>query len=717
MPNHNYMLADWLGILVSFSLFPVLAVVPGYAFGWLLDILRFRNRTLWFRLTLSIPLSIALGPILSYLTSRLFSLEAAEVGYGVLCVYVLFLAIRGWNSRPHPLLPFSKPQRMIVGVALIWLIVAILMLADIQIRDRLYYPVIAFDYAVRSAFVSALHTYGVPAQDPFYFPGHAVGLRYHYLWLIQCAIVQRLGHRMVGSVIEARHALIGGTLWCGLGMLCLVPLYLRLFSPLGRDRLLRRTLIGIGLMGVTGLDLLPALLKMRLYFTGTIRGVSPSVEWWNEQVDGWLYTMLWEPHYVCSLIACLTAFLILWDAPNDARKGRWIVSSTVAGFALATSVGAGIYIAFVFAVFLGVWICITFFQKWRMPSSHVPETVHLLVAGAVTVLAAVPYLLELRGRPGSGGSGGGGMPVVFTVRAFDGIVDFSRLFEHTWQLYLTRAILLPLNYFMELGFFFAVGWIVWKHFRQERKSPTRQEWAAFAMAGVSVTICTFFKSSLIANNDLGWRGFLPAQFILLLWAADLLRGKDAQSDERIAPPLVLRKRPWIAALVIVGAAGTICDMAILRTYPLLADRGTLPKIGWMSEDDQLGRRTYASREAYQWLDAHTIPQSVIQQNPNPIYQDTFYGMYGNRQTVAEDLSCTAGFTTDTSGCQPITDRLTKLFASGARSETFESSCADLPIDTVVAKDTDAAWGDPASWVWSREPIFSNRYFRLFSCKK
>ena len=716
MPNQNYMLRDWLAILAGFSLFSLVTLVPGYAFGWLLDILRFRQRTLWFRLTLSVPLSIALGPILSYLLGRWLSLEAVEAVYGVLCLYVLFLAVRGWKSRPHPLAPFSKAHGKVLGVALIWLILAVLMLADIQIHARLYYPVIAFDYALRTAFVSAIGTFGVPAQNPFYFPGHPVGLRYHYLWLIQCALVERLG----GPVADPRHALIGGTMWCGIGMLCLVPLYLRLFSPVGADGLYRRTLIGLGLMGITGLDILPTLLKVRLYFAGIIQGVSPSVEWWNEQVDGWLYTMLWEPHYTCSLIACLTAFLILWDAPEERRRGRWMISSGVAGLALATAVGAGIYVAFVFAIFLVLWTCLALINKWRSASSSTPEALPLVVAGVVAAVASFPYLFELRGPAGAGGTGSGGsgagvMPIHFTVRAFE-MIDWDKVFDHSWQVLLMRAALLPLNYFLELGFFFAVACLVWKRFRANKTAPTRQEWASFAMVGTSVAICTFMKSSLIANNDLGWRGFLPAQFILLLWAADLLGG-GARANELIAPPIVLRERPFLAALLILGAAGTVYDLAILRFYPLWADQGKLPKISWMSDDDQLGRRTYAGREAYQWLKSRTSSHGIIQQNPDPVYQDTLYGLYANRQTIAEDRNCFAAFTADSSQCGPIVNRLTGLFASNASSQTFQDACENLPIDVVVAKDTDAAWGDRASWIWSRKPIFSNDFFRLFPCNR
>jgi len=712
MPNQNYMLADWFAILASFSLFSLAAFVPGYAFGWLLDIVRFRQRTLWFRLTLSIPLSIAIGPILSYLVGQWLSLRAVEAVYGVLCLYVLFLAARGLKSSSHPLLPLSKAHLKVLGVALIWLIIALLMLADIQIRGRLYYPVIAFDYAVRTAFVSAIGTFGVPAQNPFYFPGHPVGLRYHYLWLIQCALVERLG----SPLVDPRHALIGGTMWCGIGMLCLVPLYLRLFSPLGAAGLYRRTLAGLCLMGITGLDVLPALLKLRLHFTGIIQGVSPSVEWWNEQVDGWLYTLLWEPHYVCSLIACLTAFLILWDAPEERSRGRRMISSAAAGLALATAVGAGIYVAFVFAVFLALWTLLVLLNKRRGATFGASEIAPLIVAGAVAVLASLPFLLGLRVPASSEGTGSGGLPIRFTIRAFE-LIDWNRVFDRPWQVLLANAALLPLNYFLELGFFSAVGWLVWKRSRAQKRAPTRQEWAAFAMAGSSIAICTFMKSTLIANNDLGWRGFLPAQFILLLWAADLLGGNAAAAGGPIAPSIVLRERPFMAALLLLGAAGTIYDLAILRFYPVWADQGMLPKIAWMSSDGQLGKRTYAGREAYQWLRSQTTPRSIIQQNPDPPYQDTLYGLYANRQTIAEDRSCGSGFGGDSSACEPIVKRLTGLFATGASLQTFRNACENLPIAVVVAKDTDTAWSDRASWVWAQEPIFSNDFFRLFPCKR
>src|SRR5438309_12096557 len=88
------------------------------------------------------------------------------------------------------------------------------------------------------------------------------------------------------------------------------------------------------------------------------------------------------------------------------------------------------------------------------------------------------------------------------------------------RLYLARFLLLPMNYFLELGFFFVAG-IAYLYNLVKRRAPSRAELALVLLAAVSIFLCTFFRSGVITNNDLGWRGFLPAQFALLLWAGDL----------------------------------------------------------------------------------------------------------------------------------------------------------------------------------------------------
>ena len=101
------------------------------------------------------------------------------------------------------------------------------------------------------------------------------------------------------------------------------------------------------------------------------------------------------------------------------------------------------------------------------------------------MFTSLPFLKNLRG-PGSGG------PLLqLTIRSFDP-VQFLHL-SRPWMVVLANAVLLPANYFLELGFFFAVGLMVWKIFRADRRSPTRQELAAFTLAGTSIVVCTFLK--------------------------------------------------------------------------------------------------------------------------------------------------------------------------------------------------------------------------------
>jgi hypothetical protein len=56
-----------------------------------------------------------------------------------------------------------------------------------------------------------------------------------------------------------------------------------------------------------------------------------------------------------------------------------------------------------------------------------------------------------------------------------------------------------------------------------------------------------------------------------------------------------------------------------------------------------------------------------------------------------------------------------LFESRSTVDELDAVCATLPIDFVVAKDTDAVWGSLDNWVWHRRPLFGNRFVRIFQC--
>ena len=701
---HNFTLADIAASIAAVCLLPLFVLIPGYAVAWLLNLFEFRRRTWLFRAALSVPLSIAITPIVSYLAGWYLSMTAVWVLYAVSWAYAAVVVIRGAIrgavlNRSHESAPRSPAGawRMAVVVISIWGVLALFSLVDLQLGGRLYYSTTAFDYSVRTQFIHAVSSTGIPPANPFFFPGRAEPLRYHYFWMILCSMVDVAG----GAFVGPRHAWIGGAIWCGAGFLALVALYFRLVAYRGPETFRRRTLVGILLLGVTGLDLLPNAFYWATYSMGITGMIPASLEWWNEQVDGFTFTALWEAHYLSALIACLTAFLLLSEAPRHTGARRWKYSA-VAGIALASSVGASVYIAFVFGAFLLLWTAVAVAKKWRA------ETAALLVAGALSVVLALPYLASMTGGAGSdGGLGGGGFPIAFRVRRFFpvDIVLASQGRDQTWRLALVNGATLPLNYLFELGFFLAAGVLWWRRRRARHEPLSRADLAIALMIATSVAICSCLCSTPTGNNDLGWRGFLVAQFGLLLWSVDVL------TDRRYKRSLVL------AVMIALGAAGTVCDVLLFRLYPLLADRGVLPELGWMSQDRKLGERNYALREAYEWTGRHTPAGSIVQFSPHAVFQDTPGFLYSNRQIAEAGQLCLAAFGGDASLCPPMAAAADLLFPEpGQPVPESSAACEKLGADILIAKDTDFVWSMRDSWVWREKPLYANRMVRVFGCR-
>src|SRR5437879_5042237 len=190
---HNFTVTDTAATLFAFLLFSLFLFVPGYAIGWLLDLFSFRRRTLPFRLTLCIPLSISVCPIVIYFLERFGSPAAVWVVYGMAWVYSAVLLV-SWLRTPHirrdPGDNFWHWAAFfaIIGV---WITLAVASLIDLQLGNRLYNSVIALDYSVRAAFIDSITRTGIPPQNPFFTPGSPVLLRYHYFWLLGCSLVDR----------------------------------------------------------------------------------------------------------------------------------------------------------------------------------------------------------------------------------------------------------------------------------------------------------------------------------------------------------------------------------------------------------------------------------------------------------------------------------------------------------------------------------------------
>jgi hypothetical protein len=142
----------------------------------LTNVFEFRTRLLPFRLAASVPVSLAIGPILGYTVGRWFGLTAVWLVYaGLGAAAVSSGALR---RKARPLAGFDlRTLGPFAALIALWMAVAFLSLADLPIGRRLYFSIIDFDYSVRIAFTHSIGAFGLPARNPFFFPGHAAALR------------------------------------------------------------------------------------------------------------------------------------------------------------------------------------------------------------------------------------------------------------------------------------------------------------------------------------------------------------------------------------------------------------------------------------------------------------------------------------------------------------------------------------------------------------
>lgn len=692
----NFTAIDVVGTVEASLLLSLVLFLPGYTIGWLSNAFDFRKRRFAMQAVLSTPLAVAILPILTYLLGRyprvLWTLFAAS-WFGF--IFLLFqIGRRSGRIRLHGV---PRPVRIGIAFALAWAILAIASLADLQFHGRLYFSTAAYDNSTRAAFTAAASR-SIPAANPFFATSPPTPLRYHYFWMMLCSLVTKLGN------LNPRHALYGGTVWAGIALMSLIVISLRFFDR-GRERIERKAVIACSLLLVTGLDILPTVYRYLCW-----RLVEPDMEWWNEQITSWVDALIWTPHHIMSVVACMVGFLILLQ-PFSTRSQR-VVAILVAGLAFGSSAGLSTLVSFTFALFVLLWLPLAAQRKdWD-------EVVGLLAAGAIGLVVALPYLRTL---VGSSGAGNGGLFITVQVRDFDFAIRIIASILHTTYHRvpfpnLTRLLLLPLNYFLELGFFFLVGILRIRSIRAGSTSMTRSEEAGWVIVATSFLVGSFLRSTTMSSNDLGWRCFLQAQLMLLLWAALMIH--DWWSGE--GPGLGRRKlmAGFAGILLALGLIGTVYQVAMLRAYPILADAGKVDSrnYSWLDQDGQLGERNFALRSVYDSLEATLPRDAIVQYNPNAS-EFIPHQLYSEHSAAMGLQLCGVVFGGNVSRCEGRMDSLAPLFntPSAVESDELDQICRKYNIEIMLVDDRDGAWIDRESWVWTRTPLVANRHVRAFAC--
>jgi len=694
----NFTALDVAGSIEAALLLTLFLFIPGYVIGWISNAFEFRARRLATQILLSSPLAVAIVPLFTYFAGRFPKVLWVLFASSWLVFFVLATrTVQRWRDSGA-----AVPKAAWIGIAFtaVWAATAIGTLVDLQFGKILYFSSTAYDYSTRTAFTAAA-VRAIPPYNPFFASNPPIALRYHYFWMLICSLPVRLGH------MEPQQAMYGATIWAGIVLMSLIAISLKFFMGV-RERLERKVTIACALLLVTGLDILPT-----LYIYLHSHQVNADMEWWtDEQITSWIDSLLWVPHHVMSLVACMVGLLVLRQPA--ATKRRRAVAIVIAGLAFASAAGLSILVAFTFAVFAGLWLIVAAQRKWW------DDVKGLLAAGGVAFVAAFPYLYTLMG-PGLDGSARGGRFFALSVRSFSfgTWVLYSNLHlfpQSMLDLDLILLALLPVSYFLELGFFFLVGVQRITQVRRRVLPISRDEETALFLVAISFLIGSFVRSTTIASNDLGWRCFLPAQLILLLWAAVLIDEWWSKggfgAEKKILVPV------FAAVLLIIGVLGTTYQVAMLRMYPILHDEGKVRSdtLVWLERDHEVGQRTYALRSAYNTLRATLPVDAIVQYNPNA--NDFIpHELYSGRSAAMGLPHCGANFGGADSQCEGRVQSVAPLFdkPSQSASADLDSVCRQYGIDVMLVDDSDPVWKQSDSWAWSRKPLLANNHVRVFTC--
>ena len=300
-------------------------------------------------------------------------------------------------------------------------------------------------------------------------------------------------------------------------------------------------MIGITLIAVTGLDIVPT-----VYEFFRAHRITADMEWWDPvQITSWTDALIWVPHHVMALVACLIGFLALWNVrmvgenpyPKQTRR---LPSGIFAAFAFAAAAGLSVYVTFAFAIFLLIW-------GFRLLAKRVYQDSFLYLGTACcTILFSIPYLHDLLAHPATGtavgamatgavaaGAAAAGAGATATGISGGPFALGLRVLPNflSTPVFLQERAILPSSIAGSVRGGHCLHPGIWS-VRCDRlgsilagpeKTKSRlgeAEIASWFMLAVGMFVITFARSAVITSNDLAFRSAMIVQFVLLLWAAE-----------------------------------------------------------------------------------------------------------------------------------------------------------------------------------------------------
>jgi hypothetical protein len=295
----------------------------------------------------------------------------------------------------------------------------------------------------------------------------------------------------------------------------------------------------------------------------------------------------------------------------------------------------------------------------------------------------------------------------------------QNLIQSKFLLNLIHFIFLPINYFLELGFFILAALL---YFQSSYKDLKARQYMRIdlLLLFTSLFICSFLKSTIIPNNDLGWRGILPAQFILLIWSANALPRILSQVSGKLTNSLsfTISKSVQFALLLtfFIGLSSSLFDLLHLRFFFVMFDKQVwLTSQGGVYPPRDFGGEVFSLRQTYQFINDRYPNDIKIQNNPTVPDIDLPQGLYANRQSVVAGPGATT-YGVPANEYHAFADLISPIFLDPTiPSETVKSICTNDLIDIILVIKNDPVWSDPHSWIWLQQPIFETSHTRVFRC--
>jgi hypothetical protein len=286
-----------------------------------------------------------------------------------------------------------------------------------------------------------------------------------------------------------------------------------------------------------------------------------------------------------------------------------------------------------------------------------------------------------------------------------------------------RLLLLLPGLAMELGLYGAVLVLLMMARRRHApvpRDPARDTALFFTLCGLGLTM--FLSSSVITNNDFGYRAVMLPQFFLLLLTADVL-GSWWTPGETPAVAVTPARRRLLYSLGALGTAGSIYGAFLLRAW--LPIETPITRNGF----SQLPEDAYELRDAFAALDRVAPRGAVFAFRPidpepnkgdavmtaNEFYYRTLV-MDAGRQLLNAEGKCAVHFGGDPAPCAAIQSAMAQLYASPAPSaEWARNFCSRFGVQYLIIGHRDPNWNSTTGWPVALPDVAQEPGFKMEQC--